>query len=138
MSEWRYFLRRSYTVLTKSPQAQAELVAERVFPDEAKSFYRDFLVKTISEANPKAYRRALWSIARFNKTQALSSLKVPVLVISGREDTTIPLQAQEKLAAMIPGARQVVISGGGHGVNIDQPEVFNDALLKFLGEHQAS
>ena len=136
VSEWGYFLRRSYKVLTQSPRAQAELVADRVFPGQDKMAYHDYLVETISEANPFVYRRALLAIAGFNQTRKLAQLKMPVLVISGQDDSTIPVKAQRKLAAAIPQSRHVIIPDGGHAINVDQPEQFNAELLRFLDANQ--
>ncbi len=136
INEWGYFLKRSYRVFTKSPRAQAELVAGRVFPDAEKSEYRKYLVEAIASSNPLVYRRALISIAGFNKARKLPQLKMPVLVISGQDDSTIPVQAQNKMAASIPQARHVIIPGGGHAINVDQPEIFNAELLNFLNAHQ--
>jgi pimeloyl-ACP methyl ester carboxylesterase len=36
------------------------------------------------------------------------------------------------MAKTIPGAKKVVIPGGGHAVNIDQPEAFTEAVLSYL------
>ena len=76
MNEWRYFVRRSYNVFTKSPRAQAELVAERIFPDEEKSDYRAILVEAIGNADPRVYRRAMLSIASFHKTRRLKRTQI--------------------------------------------------------------
>jgi pimeloyl-ACP methyl ester carboxylesterase len=36
------------------------------------------------------------------------------------------------MAKKIPGARLEVIAGAGHASNLDQPEAFDRALLRFL------
>ncbi len=63
----------------------------------------------------------------------LPEIKVPSLVIVGSEDKPF-LNAADYMAAKIPGARKVVISGAGHAANIDQPETFNREVLDFLGQ----
>ncbi|HVZ69615.1 MAG TPA: alpha/beta fold hydrolase [Rhizomicrobium sp.] len=63
----------------------------------------------------------------------LPEIKVPSLVIAGSEDKPF-LNAADYMAAKIPGARKVVISGAGHAANIDQPETFNREVLDFLGQ----
>ncbi len=65
-SEFRYFVRRGLRALFLSPQAQAELVASRIFPNDDKSFYRSMLVESIKQANPKVYRQAMLALARFD------------------------------------------------------------------------
>jgi pimeloyl-ACP methyl ester carboxylesterase len=63
--------------------------------------------------------------------EALPYIKVPSLVVVGADDTPF-LAASDYMAAKIPGAAKVVIPGGGHAVNIDQPQAFIDAVLPFL------
>src|ERR1700730_4891188 len=64
--------------------------------------------------------------------ELLPDIKVPSLVVVGADDAPF-LAASDYMAAKIPGAAKVVIPGGGHAVNIDQPQAFIDAVLPFLG-----
>jgi pimeloyl-ACP methyl ester carboxylesterase len=61
----------------------------------------------------------------------LASIRVPALVLVGERDEAF-LGAAEYVAGKIPGAQQVVIPGAGHMCNIDQPDLFNQAVLAFL------
>ena len=63
---------------------------------------------------------------------SLPGIAVPSLVVVGAEDAPF-LAAADYMAAKIPGAEKVVIADAGHAANIDQPEVFNGAVLDFLG-----
>jgi pimeloyl-ACP methyl ester carboxylesterase len=64
--------------------------------------------------------------------EALPSVKVPVLVLVGARDKAF-LPAAGYLAAKIPGAVQVVVPDAGHVSNADQPGLFNQSVLEFLG-----
>jgi len=63
--------------------------------------------------------------------ESLPAVAVPSLVVVGADDTPF-LAASDYMAAKIPGAQKVVIPGAGHSANIDQPALFNAALLGFL------
>lgn len=63
--------------------------------------------------------------------ESLPHIKVLSLVVVGADDTPF-LKASDYMVAKIPNARKVVIPGAGHAANIDQPELFNDAILNFL------
>jgi len=63
--------------------------------------------------------------------ESLPAIAVPTLVVVGAEDTPF-LAAAGYMAAKIPGAKKVVIPGAGHAANVDQPEMFNRAVLDFL------
>jgi pimeloyl-ACP methyl ester carboxylesterase len=61
----------------------------------------------------------------------LASIRVPTLVLVGGQDDAF-LGAADYIAAKIPGAQKVVIPDAGHMCNIDQPDLFNEAMLAFL------
>lgn len=46
----------------------------------------------------------------------------------------MPKETQSVLVEGIPKARQVIISGAGHAVIVDQPNMFNMELIPFLEE----
>ena len=62
----------------------------------------------------------------------LVNIKNPTLVLVGKEDVLIPPQNSKILAERIPNARLQVIEGGGHQFLIEQPDLFNRAVLEFL------
>jgi pimeloyl-ACP methyl ester carboxylesterase len=61
----------------------------------------------------------------------LASIRVPTLVLVGGRDEAF-LGAADYVAAKMPGAQKVVIPDAGHTCNIDQPDLFNEAVLAFL------
>jgi pimeloyl-ACP methyl ester carboxylesterase len=67
---------------------------------------------------------------------SLSTVKVPTLVLVGADDTNF-LPAADYMAATIPNAEKVVVPAAGHAANIDQPDVFNDAVISFLRRHES-
>ncbi len=138
LSEWRYFLRRGWRAFLRKPEDQAWIVAERVFPKPKQAAYRELLVESIRRSDPNIYRQAMLALARFNFTRKLPDIRVPTLVISGAEDTTIPLKNQRELAAKIPGAEHVVIPAAGHAVIADQPVLFNLHVSRFIEKISAA
>lgn len=62
----------------------------------------------------------------------LSAIRAPLLVLVGDLDLPDKLAVADELEAAIPGARQQIIPGGAHMVNMEQPEAFNAVLLAFL------
>jgi pimeloyl-ACP methyl ester carboxylesterase len=63
--------------------------------------------------------------------ESLPNIKVPSLVIVGADDTPF-IAASDYMAAKIPDAQKVVIPAAGHASNIDQPEAFNAAVVRFV------
>jgi len=69
--------------------------------------------------------------------ESLPDIKVPSLVVVGANDTGF-LKAADYMAVKIPGASKCVIADAGHAANIDQPEIFNAAVLRFLEKTRSS
>jgi len=69
---------------------------------------------------------------RPDSTPDLATIKVPILILHGADDQLIPLAEAEIMAAAFPRAKLVVVPGAGHLPNLEQPEIFNDAVRDFL------
>jgi len=90
---------------------------------------RDMMLKT----KPEGAAAALLGMAeRDDQTEFISSIRVPALILVGREDAITPVADSEKMQSRIEGSRLVVIENAGHVSNLEQTEQFNDALLGFL------
>jgi len=132
LSQWLYFAQRALVVHTVGLATQSKIVAQRVFPDPGQQALREMAEEQIAAADPRAYRAAMRCLGLFNSRSRLKEIKVPTLVISGANDSTITPERQKALAEAISGARQVIIPNAGHAVAIDQFEAFNRELLQFL------
>jgi pimeloyl-ACP methyl ester carboxylesterase len=118
------------------------VVASRVMPI---MFGRTFLSDPARAAEREAWRRellgnrrAVWRatmgvVERAGVADELSRVTAPTLVVVGDEDVaTVPAKA-ERIAALIPGARLVVVRGAGHSSSVEQPARVTAVLDAFLG-----
>lgn len=62
----------------------------------------------------------------------LPQIQAPTLVLTGDADVLIPPGNSEILAQRIPGAKLVVVPGGGHQILVERPEACNQEVLTFL------
>ncbi len=62
----------------------------------------------------------------------LSQVKIPTLVVWGRQDAIVPLNCGELYQAATPGAQLVVIERCGHSPQVEKPQDFLDAVVPFL------
>ncbi len=129
-----YMVKRFLTLQFAGLDAQAQTVARHLFPDDADEEFRKELVRQIASSDPKTYRSLMHSLAAFDVLDQLNTITCPTLVIGGASDTTVPLKAQNRLAASIPNAHQVVVPDAGHALPIQKPELFNQSLIHFLLE----
>jgi pimeloyl-ACP methyl ester carboxylesterase len=68
---------------------------------------------------------------------ALAGLKVPTLLMTGDADLWIPPWLLREVALKFPGSKVVIVPNVGHGVQWEQPQLFNDAVLRFIQTHAA-
>jgi pimeloyl-ACP methyl ester carboxylesterase len=59
-------------------------------------------------------------------------IAAPALVVHGDEDLIVPVENGRALAARLPNARYVELSGRGHNVPLEDPDTFNRLVLDFL------
>jgi proline iminopeptidase len=71
------------------------------------------------------------TLRNYDSIDRLPELDLPVLFIGGEFDEARPATLREFQAA-VPGSQVVIIPDAGHVVNIDQTELFNEALLHFI------
>ncbi|MBT8217474.1 MAG: alpha/beta fold hydrolase [Acidimicrobiia bacterium] len=69
--------------------------------------------------------------ARPDRTELLSAISVPTLVVSGEEDGLIPPLDSHEMSTAIPDSEFLVISGAGHLTPIERPDAFTEALRSF-------
>lgn len=81
----------------------------------------------------EAIERQARGILAWNGTRVkrLPALRVPVLVLAGKDDIVTPPPFARALARLIRRARLVVLDGG-HGFFIERAEAFNRVVLRFL------
>jgi 3-oxoadipate enol-lactonase len=72
--------------------------------------------------------------ARSERWGLLPAIAVPALVVVGEQDELTPPAESAAMCERIPGARLVTIPDAGHLSNLEQPELFNQALRAFLVE----
>lgn len=71
-------------------------------------------------------------LARPDSHADLARVRVPTLVMCGRQDPVTPLADHEAMAACVAGSKLVVIEDCGHLSTIEQPSAVTDALLRWL------
>jgi pimeloyl-ACP methyl ester carboxylesterase len=62
----------------------------------------------------------------------LARVRVPTLVMCGRQDPVTPLADHEAMASCVPGARLAVIEDCGHLSTIEQPDAVTAELTRWL------
>jgi len=69
---------------------------------------------------------------RPDQSDTLRGVDVPALILCGRDDMLCPVSRHELMAELIPDARLEIIEGAGHLPTLEQPELTNAALARWL------
>ena len=71
---------------------------------------------------------------RPDSTPTMATINVPTLVVTGDEDTIIPVEEARAMHAAIRGSTLEIISGAGHLSNLERPAAFNHVFTEFLAK----
>jgi 3-oxoadipate enol-lactonase len=74
------------------------------------------------------------AISKLNYLDQLAKINIPTLIIVGEDDPGTPVAASQAMHERIPNSKLIVIPSARHLSNVEQPKLFNTALLDFLGK----
>lgn len=126
-------LDRGETMVSLAPTLVRELVGDN--PDiKGMDLARDCMAG-VPEAT---YRATMLALLGFDQRDALKTIAVPTLVLSGSKDNNAPAPMMAKMASYISSAKYVELEGVGHLANLERPGIFNAALDQFLKTNVAA
>jgi pimeloyl-ACP methyl ester carboxylesterase len=95
-------------------------------------------------ATPKEYDAFVEQISKMWASEPnwtddqLRSIRSPVLVADGDQDEAIKREHTEYIAATVPGAGLLILPNASHFAFLQDPALFNVAILHFLGDEYAA
>jgi len=97
--------------------------------NEAVSNVKNMIINTCEQS----LRKTLIALSlRKSTCNKLSEIKIPVLFIVGEEDKITPPKASELMHEKIKESTLHIIAGAGHLSNLENPDEFNEQLIKFF------
>lgn len=105
-----------------------------IHPDFARR--RDLIpyLKNLAQQDLQVFLEVVRHAQAHDAGPFLGSIQVPTLVVSGERDWFTPERLSAELATRVPGAERLSIPGGSHAALVEQPELINLRLDKFLRE----
>lgn len=88
--------------------------------------------KEWAKTSAKARYLDLLACDQFDIMGDLDKIRIPALILCGREDRLTPIKYSEFLKSGIAGSRIEIIEGAGHMVMLENPKRLSAALKKFL------
>jgi 3-oxoadipate enol-lactonase len=122
-------------VREKGVESQVELTMERWFTPsflKLNPYMLEVIRKEFLATLSRGYLGCSDAIRKLNYLDRLSEIRIPTLIMVGEDDPGTPVSASEAMYQRIPNSKLVIIKSARHLSNIEQPEVFNANLEKFL------
>jgi pimeloyl-ACP methyl ester carboxylesterase len=144
---------RSLTVSSNSfgvSDGEIAATAERIRPHEWETLPRWFreLGPSYRASNPKGTQEWIdlehkgaapeghrQKTANKMTEAMLTSIKIPVLLMTGAADTSTPPGTLRMLARKLPNCEIFIVQECGHSAYWERPDVFNGVLIDFLARH---
>lgn len=96
-------------------------------------YFANLFVERNRHADAKTIIHQFEALARPDPADHHSSIKSPMLILTGTEDASHP--NAYALKERVPGCELRVLPGAGHACQIEQPWLFNRFMLEFLAKH---
>jgi pimeloyl-ACP methyl ester carboxylesterase len=93
---------------------------------------RQLAIEARLEIGPEVILNDFLCCDRFDIMDKVQAIKLPTLVICGREDDLTPVKYAHYLTDKIEGASEVIVSGACHWVHMEKPGEVNQAIESFL------
>jgi len=108
-------------------QRGSSILARDIAPDKAKA-----AIAVMADVPEKGYLAAWDAMCEGDIFEDLDAVKCPSLVVCGSEDPVSPETTGRNIAAAIPEAGFILLSGVGHYASIEAPDRLRDILKQFL------
>lgn len=138
--------------LTRTPQDQKIYLEERLAPIENGISVKDYATPLITHMmaagssgplvdkvfdvvlamKSETFATSIRAISAYDGRPALSELKVPTLMIAGREDPACTAEGMALMDEMVTDSEFHIIESAGHYAFAEQPEIYRDHILGFL------
>jgi pimeloyl-ACP methyl ester carboxylesterase len=101
------------------------------YPEKVKEI-KDRFTKNYLARNSAAFERQLNANITHDTRNKLREIKMPTLILVGKDDELTPPNMAEELNSEIPSSKLVMFEKGGHGLYWEVPDLFNKTVLDFV------
>ncbi|MBS2538799.1 alpha/beta fold hydrolase [Catenulispora sp. NF23] len=84
----------------------------------------------------RTYKPSRRPAARVFTDEELGAINLPVLVLVGKRSALLrPRRVADRATRLIPKVRTRILPKAGHGLNLEQPDIVNDEMSRFIEDH---
>ena len=119
-------VRRMLRTLIRHWDGETDALVEELYDGRRRGVVNQMLGVLRAGVNVRGVKRSVQLVPH------LPSLRVPVLVLWGRQDPLFPLADAERAVALLPNGRLHVVDDAAHWPYLERSDEFNRVLLEFL------
>ncbi|MCU0340784.1 MAG: alpha/beta hydrolase [Spirosomaceae bacterium] len=109
------------------------MFGQKFLNDPARADERQYWIEQLKTNRPKGITRAVDGVIdRKGIADELHKVVCPTLILVGDQDVATVPEKSQKIKSLIPHAHLEIIAGGGHTASIEEAEVYNFAIERFL------
>ena len=101
------------------------------YPDKVNEIKERFTTTYLTRESA-AFERQLNANVRHDTRNKLAEIKIPTLIMVGKDDELTPPKMAEELSSEMPGSKLQAFEQGGHGLYWEIPDLFNETVLDFV------
>ncbi|MFX1328147.1 MAG: alpha/beta fold hydrolase [Promethearchaeota archaeon] len=118
-------------------EKMARILVDSLFPENFKKSNPNFIENVIKNymkhpPSPVGFKGQRAYVETFDTYERLSEIKIPTLILHGTEDKILPVENAKILAEKIPSAELFLFENTGHGMNIQENELWTQKIIEFL------
>ncbi len=120
----------------KGMESLVESTLGRWFTEPYRNSHQDVMARIgddIRKTPVAGFAGCCQAISKIDVTNRLKEITCPTLVMVGEHDHGTPPEAARAIHDNLPGSELKIIPSAAHLSNIEQAQVFNEAVLGFLG-----
>lgn len=130
------YTRRLEELESLSPREYGEARAQKMLPPSSSREVFDRVAGIAAEAKRAGLLNAGQMVEKADNRPLLSSLKLPVLIVTGDSDTVVTPQRSEAMKEYLQSAASASIPGVGHAAYVEAPDAFNPIVERFIRQHE--
>lgn len=95
----------------------------------------EIYAKGLTAIDLDAFISIFESMMKYDGSSVLERIRIPALIIGGKQDSVTPEEHQKKMYQKIKGSELLMVPYGSHCTQLDMPDFVNLAIEKFLIDH---
>lgn len=125
--------RNAQIARTDGATAIRDIMMPRLLSTYAPASVHAHVATMALQASPDALANAMEMIRdRPDASALLPTIQVPSLVIGATDDPIMSVEESQLVADALPNSQCVIVPQCGHISNLERPQLFNDALIRWL------